>query len=114
MKIKDVINLRNAIVEIKDAKMPCKTAYKLAKIMMETDDDIELVKEKQRNIFAAYANKNGDINIPNELQDKINEEFNDLLNVDISVPVVKFDVSEFQNIEASVAVMNALLPFIEE
>ena len=114
MKINDLYNLRNAIVEIKDEKLPIKLAYNLAKFMKKTDSDIEFMFEKQREVLSSYSSENGDIHVPAEAKEKVNAALKEITEIDVDVPTLEINLSDISNLKLSVAVMNALSDFIVE
>ena len=57
MKITDALAFSEVYAEIKDQKMPIKTAYKFSKIAHKLEEEVKFYQSKIQEIIAAYVEK---------------------------------------------------------
>lgn len=115
MQFKDLINTRRAIAEIKNEKLPVTTAYKLVKFFNETSGDEDFYNEQVRNALKDYTNENGAVEVPPEKAGEVMARISEIDKTEAQIPQnIKFKLSEFEGIQTSLMVVEALSPLIEE
>lgn len=111
--------------EVKSAKIPLKTAYKLNKLAVAIDEQNHFYGEQLNLVLSECADKGADGNyIPTDdsvgvkiLDEKQNEfisRINELLLLEVEVPDIKFSIDEFGDIELTMEVFNIITPFLAE
>lgn len=122
----ELVDMREALVRLKDKKLPLKTAYQLTKFIDATEKDIEFYYNELREILKAHAqlDENGEIKRPEGNSDLIllieghEEEANKALlslrSLDVEVPELKLKIDELGDLEISLVEIGALSPILEE
>jgi len=125
VKITKTLELRNIQNKIKSQNLPIKTAYKFSKLFASVDTEADFYGQKLQEIINTYAEKdeagnpiptdnNDGVKIQKELLSECQEKLNELFQLDVELPDIKFTLNELESLEISVDEFSALLPFIEE
>ena len=124
MKIELLINANLTLKQFGDVKLSPRLAYKIMKFCVTARSDEEFYNAKKNEIINAYAIKDGNGNVIitddgmiNIMPDKISEAnyaLQELNNVEVEAPNVRFTIDELAELKLSVSDMFALDPFIEE
>ena len=124
MNILTLINTTKIFGQVAQTKISANLAYKIMKLCKSVATEEEFYNEKRNEIINQYAVKdeNGQVVVSNDgmisiMQDKIDEAnaaLQDLNNVEVDVPNIKFTLAELEELKLSVADMFVLDAFIEE
>lgn len=127
MKIKmyQVVALSTALAQFTSARLHIKTAYKVSKLSQVVVNEMNFYTEKMNEIIQKYGRRNEDgslmfsedgttVLLRKEDLSECQKEMNELDEVDVEVPDVKFSIDDFGDCEISLQEMNALSPFIDE
>lgn len=101
LKLKDIINLFNAIDKIKNYDLPPKTSYKVAKLYNSIKSYVESWNETNRKLIDKYSTSNddGEKVIKDENKPSFYNEIEKLLEQEENVDIdVTFEFSEFESI----------------
>ena len=125
MKLSDVIKVRGTLLQVKNAKMPIKTSYQIARFLQKTDVDSTFYTEKYQEIISNCAmldENNAPILAEDGLSIKIREdklqECIDLLKELESTEVKDFDlkinIDDLENAGLTVEQLYILMDYIVE
>lgn len=99
--------------------------HKLHKLLPVLEEESKFYAEKYQVFLDKYATKNEDgtvkliegtnnVHIPDEKQEEAIRERDELYNLEVEVPDIKFAISIFGNVEINSYEFSCLIPFIEE
>lgn len=125
MKMYEILNLSGIYESIKNEKMPIKTAYKLSKLIKTIEEEDQFYRTKFQELIEEYGEKdengqyvliNNDtsVKIIDGKQKECSEKMNDLQNIEVKTPDIKFALEELESINMTVEMITALMPFIED
>lgn len=124
-KMSNITNFEIFYNEVKSAKLPLKTAFKLSNLSKAIEDKLAFYREKLQEILLEYGqlDENGNIKptadgrgflVKEGMEAECMTKLNELLGLEVELPDISFDVDEFGNIEISVEVLNIIIPFLKE
>lgn len=123
MKLLELLNIRNILSQLGQAKLPAQTAYKIAKFVQKTADDAKFYDERRQQMIEQYAQRNdkGELDITDnkyhfdEENGKLwNDSLTELINTEVDAPIIKFHVEEFATVNFSAQEMMTLDAIIDE
>lgn len=124
MNIIKLINATDVFGQFAQTKISSKLAYKIMKFCKAVGVEQEFYNKKRQEIIDMYSLKdaNGQIVISDDntiriMPDKINEAnaaMQELNNLEVDIPDIKFTLDELNSLELSIADMFALDAFVEE
>lgn len=124
MNIITLLNAAKALNQISETKISSRLAYKIMKFYKSVEIEEEFYNKKRMEIVEMYAQKddNGQPVVDNNgiiqiIENKIvdaNLAMMELNNTEVSIPDIKFALSELEELKLSVKDMYALDAFIEE
>ena len=111
MKIKnfEIEQSVEVINKILSSKLSVVTFFNLKKDTDEITKILNSLKDARQKIIDEYCDKDEEGKpvikdnkyIFTDNQEKFNEEFNELMNVENDINIIKFDIEEFKNVELS-------------
>lgn len=125
IKMFQLLEFQSFYNEIKDKKMPLKTAYKFSKLLSKLDNEINFYQEKLQQILSKYGkkDKNGEflltedkkgIQIKEDEVQNCQKEMEELHNLDIEISGITFSLDELEVLDMTIGEMNIIMPLIEE
>ena len=114
MTISQIMNAKPILDRLAQNKqLPTKIAYKIYVLLSEVTPTIQFFLDKRKELFLNYGVEEGDsyIIIP-ENQQKFNNEFDELMNLECEKEVNKIDISLDIDLGISPADIFCLTPFI--
>lgn len=123
MKLKNLLRAREIIFQHKDDKISSLLAYKFMKFMKASDSEEAFYKEKVKEAIEEFSLKeedgknklvNGKIAIIPSKIDEFNKVINEIDEIDVEAPKIKFSINELEAIVLSVSEIYVLDEFIEE
>lgn len=125
MLISKVFQVRNIFMSIKNAKMPIKTSYQIARFLQATETSNTFYQEKFQEIVDNYAEHNEDgtyvlaadgqsIKIQPEHSDACVLAVKELEEMDVEIPNIKINPNDLENTELTVDQMYILMPLLSE
>lgn len=111
--------------EVKTAKLPLKTLFKLSNLSKAIEEKLEFYQEQFQAILKEYGEFDAEGNIvPTEdgrgikvrpgTELECMNKINELQNLEIDLPDVAFDIEEFGDIEMTLEVFNIITPFLKQ
>lgn len=124
MKLQDLAKSVKIFESLSQGKVNVKLAYKLMKVLKETKNDIDFYQEKSKEIIEKYAqrdDKNEIVITPDQTgvmlqEDKIdefNKEYTELNETEITLPEIKFEIDEFEDVKLSAVDLMAIDEFLK-
>ena len=125
LKMQNILNFTSFYDVVKSQKLPIKTAYHLAQLATAIDKELQFYREKLQAIVQEYgemdesgqlkptADGSGIILRPGT-ESECYAAMQELQDLEIELPNIQFDISEFDNVELTMAELGAIIPFIKE
>ena len=124
-KMSKVLDMRDLFTKINAQPLPISTAYKLSKLFAAVksegdfysthlDEIIEEYGQKDENGQYILTEDRSGVRIDNDKIGEVEAKLQELWNIEVELPDVKFKLAELEKIELTVSEFNILLPFIEE
>lgn len=125
LKMQDILNFPSFYDIVKTQKITLKTAYRLAQLARAIEAELQFYREKLQSIIAEYGQTdekgqpvqteggNG-IKLRPGMEQECIAAMQELQEIEINLPDIKFHLEDFGNIELSVEEITAILPFVEE
>ena len=125
LQMSNIINFNVFYDEVRNSKLPLKTAFKLSNLTRAIDEQLTFYREKLQEILREYGefDENGNIiTINNGNGIKVKEgtevecmtKINELQALEVELPNIKFSLDDFGNIELTVEIFNIITPFLIE
>lgn len=117
MTNKEILKLNetlNRLMMNRDLKFNVRVGYLFAKNRALIQQDVQLIDDIRQKILREFGTvqDNGDIVVPKENFKIVQDKLNDLMNVEIELPLVQIPVDEFEAIELPLEDINGLKPII--
>lgn len=118
MKLIDLISARRTVEELApNGELPFSVAYRIAKFLSLTQTDNAFFEERMKGIITKHLDRvdDGNIFIKKDEIEEYNSEVEELQNMEVSAPDIKFQLNKLDGIvKLSPAQILSLLEFIEE
>ena len=109
IKLGNAVSLMELInTKLSDKIFPIKTAYKINKIVLNIEKDLDFFKTKYNELYAKYDDDGKIVNV-----ESFNNELQELLNLDIEVEDIYFSFEELDSLQLTVSEINILFNFIK-
>lgn len=123
MKLSEVIELREVIIEYADKDINFDTAYKFMKILDETEKDYQFYLDKTREVIQEYGKRdadgqliieeNGSVRIDEEKIAEAQQKMDEMADIEIELPEKYFvKLSNLEELKISCRKMRAFMPII--
>ena len=118
-----LLGVQETIDKLQSTHLSIRTLYKFSKLSKAVGEEMDFYREKLRALIEEYAQRDengqpvqeaGNIRIIPEKISECNERINELLNLEVELPDIEFELDELENISLSMDEFNHLLPFIVE
>lgn len=124
VKFTNITNFNTFYDAIKGAKLPIKTSYNLAKLARAIEEEVQFYREKFRELIFEYAelDENGSpifleggegVRLKTGSEEECGRKINELQNMEVELPDIKFSFDEFEGVELTLDQMQAALSFFE-
>lgn len=125
LKISQVMEFHTVYSTLKEQEMPIKLAYRLNQIEEICEKNVVFYETKMRDIITRYSEKDNDgnpvflednksIKISPEHVQECTEKIQELTELDVDLPDIKFTLDQLDELKLSVLEVKALMPFIDE
>ena len=125
IKMQDILGYTAFYEAVKEQKMPVKTAYKLAKIAKEVENELSFYQEKLRKIILDYSllDEEGNpimtedgqgVKIREGSEQECNAAMEELQAIEVTIGKYNLTLEELDSLEISLTEMGYIMPFIEE
>ena len=125
LKMIQAVNAAQLYSKLKDSKPPIKTLYKLSKLFAALNQEQDFYRTNLSQIIETYGmrDENGEfiktedgtgIRIEASKIGAAQEAIQNLMDLDVELPDIKFTLEELSSVTLTVEEFNNLLPFIAE
>jgi len=124
MKIQKVAQVKGVFSPLVRTKLSPKIAYKLLKFIKALEFDENFFNSKLREIVNEYAEKDekgklradekGNIVVSEDKQEAFKKAIDELNDIEVTTPDIKFTLDELQGLTLSVVDMSIIEDFIKE
>jgi hypothetical protein len=124
IKIYQVLGVLSIYEKVRELKVPAKVAYKFNKLCNALKNDADFYRVELNKIIERYGERDengslipleyGGVKIKSEDMPTAQKEINNLDNLEVDAPDIKFTVDELDGLQLSIEDFNRILPFIEE
>ena len=124
MKLYEILAIQGFYNLIKDAKLPIKTTYKLARLMRRVEEETQFYQTEFAKIVDEYGLKeNGQLVYSDDMasikiiegkENECNSKIIELKNLEIDMSEFSFSIEEFDKLELSITDMYGILPLITD
>lgn len=117
MTNKEILKLNetlNRLMMNRDLKFNVRVGYLFAKNRALIQQDVQLIGDIRQKILREFGTvqDNGDIVVPKEDFKIVQDKLDDLMNVEIDLPLVQIPVDEFEEIQLPLEDIDGLRPII--
>lgn len=117
MTNKEILKLNetlNRLMMNRDLKFSVRVGYLFAKNRALIQQDVQLIGDIRQKILREFGTvqDNGDIVVPKEDFKIVQDKLDDLMNVEIELPLVQIPVDEFEEIQLPLEDIDGLRPII--
>ena len=117
MTNKEILKLNetlNRLMMNRDLKFNVRVGYLFAKNRALIQQDVQLIGDIRQKILREFGTvqDNGDIVVPKENFKIVQDKLDDLMNVEIELPLVEIPVDEFEEIELPLEDIDGIRPII--
>lgn len=125
MKFNDIFIVQKVLRQLGTSKLPVKTSYKIAKLLLAIDEETKLYDKQFESIRDTYAETTEEgtfvftedgrnIKIKEGLEKECNAAVLELNNIEVELPNVIFSIDELAESTISAEELVFLFPFIED
>ena len=117
MTNKEILKLNetlNRLMMNRDLKFNVRVGYLFAKNRALIQQDVQLISETRQKILREFGTvqDNGDIVVQKESLKMVQDKLDDLMNVEVEIPLVQIPVDEFEEIQLPLEDIDGLRPII--
>ena len=125
MRMYEIIEFTSLYENIKDSKMPLKTAYKFSRLLRQLEKEIAFYQTEFAKILQTYAKKDSDGNVaistdgesveimPGQ-EVECNTKILELRNLEVEFKDITFTLEELDNLQLTISELSCILSLIEE
>ena len=125
LKMRQIIEFQNFYNNIKNTKLPLKTAYKLSKLLLQIDEELSFYQQKFAEIVNDFGKRdeNGElryssdktsIEIVEEHREECQQKIEELQSLEVNINEIQFTIEELEGLNLTISEMGCLMPFIKE
>lgn len=124
MKLYEVLAIQNFYLNVQDAKLPIRTAYKLTRLMRRVEEESQFYQTEFAKIVNEYGLKeNGQLVYSDDMtsikiiegkEDECNTKILELKNLEIDLSDFSFSIEEFEKLDLSINQMYGIIPLIND
>lgn len=123
MKMYEILTLQDFYSSVQDKKMPIRTAYKFARLAHRAADEAQFYQTQFMKIVEEYAQKEkGQLVYSDDMtsikiipgkEDECAMRIKELKELEIDLTGFEFSIQELENLELTLAQMDAIFPLIK-
>ena len=125
LKMQQLLGFSGFYEAVKSEKISMKTAYRLSQLASAIDKELQFYREKLKEILEKYGEKDekgefvptadgGGFKLRPGTDYDCFKDMQELQEIEVELPDIKFHIDDFGNAELSTAVISAIVPFIED
>ena len=125
LKMNQIIEFQMFYNNIKNTKLPLKTAYKLNKLFIQINEELSFYQQKFTEIINEFGKRdeNGELIYSSdrtsiEIMDgrrlECQQKIEELQNLEVDISGIDFTIEELEGFNLTISEVECLMPFIKE
>lgn len=125
LKMNQIIEFQMFYNNIKNTKLPLKTAYKLNKLFIQINEELSFYQQKFTEIINEFGKRdeNGELIYSSdrtsiEIMDgrrlECQQKIKELQNLEVNIEGIEFTTDELESLNLTISEVECLMPFIKE
>ena len=125
LKMQQIIEFQKFYNNVKNIKLPLKTAYKLNKLFIQANEELSFYQQKFSEIINEFGKRdeNGElvyssdktsIEIEDARRDECLQKIEELQNLEVNIEGIEFTTDELESLNLTISEVECLMPFIKE
>ena len=125
LKMQQIIEFQKFYNNVKNIKLPLKTAYKLNKLFIQADEELSFYQQKFTEIINEFGKRdeNGELIYSSdrtsiEIMDgrrlECQQKIEELQNLEVNIEGIEFTTDELESLNLTISEVECLMPFIKE
>ena len=125
LKMQQIIEFQKFYNNVKNIKLPLKTAYKLNKLFIQANEELSFYQQKFAEIInnfgkrdengeLVYSSDKTSIEIEETRRDECFQKIEELQNLEVDINGIDFTIEELEGFNLTISEVECLMPFIKE
>lgn len=125
LKMQQIIEFQKFYNNVKNIKLPLKTAYKLNKLFIQSNEELSFYQQKFAEIInnfgkrdengeLVYSSDKTSIEIEDARRDECLQKIEELQNLEVDISGIDFTIEELEGLNLTISEVECLMPFIKE
>ena len=125
LKMQQIIEFQKFYNNVKNIKLPLKTAYKLNKLFIQANEELSFYQQKFAEIInnfgkrdengeLVYSSDKTSIEIEETRRDECFQKIEELQNLEVDISGIDFTIEELEGLNLTISEVECLMPFIKE
>lgn len=125
LKMQQIIEFQKFYNNVKNIKLPLKTAYKLNKLFIQINEELSFYQQKFTEIINEFGKRdeNGELMYSSdktsvEIMDgrrlECQQKIEELQNLEVNIEGIEFTTDELESLNLTISEVECLMPFIKE
>ena len=125
LKMQQIIEFQKFYNNVKNIKLPLKTAYKLNKLFIQANEELSFYQQKFAEIInnfgkrdengeLVYSSDKTSIEIEEARRDECLQKIEELQNLEVDISGIDFTIEELEGLNLTIYEVECLMPFIKE
>lgn len=125
LKMQQIIEFQKFYNNVKNIKLPLKTAYKLNKLFIQANEELSFYQQKFAEIVnnfgkrdenggLVYSSDKTSIEIEEARRDECFQKIEELQNLEVDINGIDFTIEELEGFNLTISEVECLMPFIKE
>ena len=125
LKMQQIIEFQKFYNNVKNIKLPLKTAYKLNKLFIQANEELSFYQQKFAEIInnfgkrdengeLVYSSDKTSIEIEEARRDECLQKIEELQNLEVDINGIDFTIEELEGLNLTISEVECLMPFIKE
>ena len=125
LKMQQIIEFQKFYNNVKNIKLPLKTAYKLNKLFIQANEELSFYQQKFAEIInnfgkrdengeLVYSSDKTSIEIEEARRDECLQKIEELQNLEVDISGIDFTIEELEGLNLTISEVECLMPFIKE
>ena len=125
LKMQQIIEFQKFYNNVKNIKLPLKTAYKLNKLFIQANEELSFYQQKFTEIINEFGKRdeNGELIYSSdrtsiEIMDgrrlECQQKIEELQNLEVNIEGIEFTTDELESLNLTISEVECLMPFIKE
>ncbi len=107
--LKEIVDCRDALMNLSQQKLPIKTGYNISKIIRKANTELEFLTKMRQEVIERLAPQGTEMTP--EINQAIMAELTEILETEVEIPVNKVDLSNVNGLEMTARDIMLLEPF---